>query len=538
MSETPEAHDEQTPPETEEAPKGPEAAQPDEAQDAPETPEPEGAAEAPAPDEAAEKPEPPAVPEPAPEPEDAPAEPEPASEPEDAAAEPEPAPQPEDAPAEPEPAAEVEEPPARPKKPAPAKPTAEEPTDEPAPEADMGKVVLVGNAIIAQSGGPTAVINQSLVGAIKEMMKSKEIKGVYGARHGIRGMLAEDFVDLRAENPRSLEKIAKTPSAALGSVRMKPTMDDCMRLFKICQKRDVRYLFYIGGNDSAETAHIVASAAAEAGYDMRVYHIPKTIDNDLLVSDHCPGYGSAARFVALAQMGDQLDNRSLLGIKINVIMGRDAGFLTAASVLGQQRSDDGPHLVYVPERPFRADKFISDVKTVYDELGRCVVAVSEGIRDEHGEPVYKSGELDMHNNNQFSGSGALGDLLSQTVKERLGKDLRVRADTFGYLQRSFPDVVSKVDAEEALRVAREAVRLAVTDEHVSGSVAIKRTGTAKTYAVSYEWTPLESVAKNTRHMPDELINVEGNGVTEAFRDYALPLVGRLPRLGWLKGKSI
>jgi len=401
-----------------------------------------------------------------------------------------------------------------------------------------GRVILAGNAVIAQSGGPTGVINRSLVGAIKEMVKSKEIRGIYGARHGIKGIMNEDFVDLRAETPRSLDRIAKTPSAALGSVRLKPTAEHCAQIFEVCQKHDIRYFFYIGGNDSAETAHIVATDAAEAKYDMRVFHIPKTIDNDLRESDHCPGYGSAARFVAMALMGDQLDNRSIPGVKIDVIMGRHAGFLTAASVLGQQRSDDGPHLVYLPERPFSVPKFIEDVRRVKEELGRCVVAVSEGIADANGDPVYRGDEVDAHGNVQLSGTGALGDFLVKVVKDNLGADLRVRADTFGYLQRCFPGVVSKVDADEATAVGREAVKAAVLDERANGSVVIRRTGTTKTYMVSLGLTELENVAKHTRSVPDEFINSEGNGVTEAFRNYALPLTGRFPRFGWVKGKPI
>ncbi len=414
----------------------------------------------------------------------------------------------------------------------------DEARDKVTSDASTGKELLPGNAVIAQSGGPTNVINQTLVGAIKQMVRSKEINAMFGARHGISGLLEEDFIDLRAESPRLLDKIARTPSAALGSVRMKPTKEDCEKLFEVCRKHDVRYFFYIGGNDSAETAYIVATQAAEADYDMRVYHIPKTIDNDLRETDHCPGYGSAARFVALALIGDQLDNRALKGIKIDVVMGRHAGFLTAASVLGQQRSDDGPHLVYVPERPFSVDKFVGDVKQVYDELGRCVVVVSEGIQDENGKPVSEtiseSGEVDAYGNPQLSGSSALGDYLARTVNERLGKDLRVRADTFGYLQRCFPEVVSRVDATEAMEVGKHAVRAAVQDEQPNGSVIIKRAGTSKTYMASYGLTSLENVAKGTRSMPDEFINAESNGVTEAFRDYALPLVGRLPRYRWFK----
>jgi ATP-dependent phosphofructokinase / diphosphate-dependent phosphofructokinase len=414
----------------------------------------------------------------------------------------------------------------------------DKPVVNPASDGSQGKVVLRGNAVIAQSGGPTDVINASLVGAIKELVRSQEIKGIFGSRHGIKGILSEDFIDLRAESPRTLDRIAKTPSAALGSVRMKPTTEDCQHIFDVCQKHDVRYFFYIGGNDSAETAHIVAEAAANANFDMRVYHIPKTIDNDLCVTDHCPGYGSAARFVALALMGDQLDNRALPGVKIDVVMGRHAGFLTAASVLGQQRGDDGPHLVYVPERPFSLDKFAADVKRVHDELGRCLVAVSEGVEDEQGRPILESGERDSHGNLQLSGTGALGDFLVQTVKERVGKDLRVRADTFGYLQRCFPEVVSKVDFDEAMQVGREAARAATLDERPNGSVIIRRGGTAKTYLVSYGLTDLENVAQKTKKLPDEFINAEGNGVTEAFRDYATPLVGRLPRFGWFKNKPI
>ena len=397
---------------------------------------------------------------------------------------------------------------------------------------------LTGNAIIAQSGGPTAVINQTLVGAVKEMVKAKEIKAMYGALHGIEGAVNEDFIDFRAESPRTLAQVAKTPSSALGSTRMKPTAEDCHRLFEVCQKRDVRYFFYIGGNDSAETAHIIATEAENADYDMRIYHIPKTIDNDLLENDHTPGYGSAARFVALALMGDQLDNRSIPGVKIDVIMGRHAGFLTAASVLGQQRSDDGPHLVYLPERPFKPDQFCGDVQRVLDELGRCVVAVSEGICDEKGDPIYKSGEVDDHGNVQLSGSGALGDMLVNMLQTNLGENGRYRSDTFGYLQRSFPEVMSKPDSDEANQVGREAVIAATTGEHHTGSMTIKRVGTARTYAVSYEREPLEKIAGGTRTMPDEFINAEGNGVTEAFRDYALPLVGKLPRAGWLKAKTI
>ena len=249
---------------------------------------------------------------------------------------------------------------------------------------------LKGSAVIGQSGGPTAVINQTLVGAALEARKHPEIERFYGALNGIQGILDERLIDLGAETEDTLNLVANTPSAALGSVRKKPSVDDVRKLVDVFRARGIRYLFYIGGNDSAETANIVSNVSKETGYEIRVCHLPKTIDNDLRVTDHCPGFGSAAKFVAMAHMGDNLDNRSLGGVKINVIMGRHAGFLTAASVLGRTEEDDGPHLVYVPEHPFDLERFASDVDATLRRLGRCVVAVSEGIAYEGGAPVLTS----------------------------------------------------------------------------------------------------------------------------------------------------
>jgi 6-phosphofructokinase 1 len=381
------------------------------------------------------------------------------------------------------------------------------------------------------------------VGAVLEMRKSKAITEIYGALHGVSGMLSESFIDLRKEDLKTLKAVAETPSSALGSVRKKVSPEECRAIFKNFQKYDVRYFFYIGGNDTAETAHILNEMAKEEGYELRAFHIPKTIDNDLMVTDHCPGFGSAAKFVAQAFMGDDLDNRSLPGIKINVVMGRHAGFLTAASVLGRTKKDDGPHLVYAPERAFDVDKFIADVDAVYGRIGRCIVAVSEGICDAAGEMILhkfaKSDEVDSHGNIQLSGTGALGDVLANLVKERLGQKypkLRVRADTFGYLQRCYPGVVSKVDQKEAFEAGRMAVRMALGDD-VDGSVAIKRLRGSK-YAVKYVRTPLSSVAKETTHLPDAFINAAGNDVTKAFVKYALPLVGELPKVTLLKGVKV
>ena len=397
-----------------------------------------------------------------------------------------------------------------------------------------------GNMLIAQSGGPSMVINQSLVGAVLAAKANKHVGKIYGALHGIQGILDESFIDLRKETKARLEEIAQTPSSALSSCRRKPTQEDCEAIFKVLKKLQIRYFFYIGGNDSADTARIINEAAVKAEYEICCMHIAKTIDNDLLENDHTPGYGSAARFVACAIRGDDLDNRALGGVKIDVIMGRNAGYLTAAAALARVDEDDGPHLIYVPERPFSAEKFCKDVKACMKKYGRCLVAVSEGIADKDGTPIAAkfSQEVDSHGNVQLSGTGALGDLLAKLVKEKCGVS-RVRADTFGYLQRSFPGIASEVDQQEARQVGIEAVRAAVDEDVSRGSITIKRKK-GKKYAVYYEVVPLRRVAKDTRHLPDAFLNKAGNYVTEAFLDYVRPLVGSLPlgnRFEQLKGKK-
>jgi 6-phosphofructokinase 1 len=392
-----------------------------------------------------------------------------------------------------------------------------------------------GNLLIAQSGGPSMVINQSLVGVVAAAREHPRIGCILGARHGIEGILKEDLVDFRKEPRRQLELVAQTPSSALGSVRRKPTEADCAAIFEVLRRRRVRWFFYIGGNDSAETVHIINEAARRARFTLGCFHIPKTIDNDLRQNDHTPGFGSAARFVACALMGDDLDNRALGGVKIDVIMGRHAGFLTASAALARTAPDDGPHLVYVPERPFDPDRFVADVQAVHRRLGRCVVAVSEGIADAQGQPIAAkfSKETDSHGNVQLSGTGALGDLLAGLVRDRCGIK-RVRADTFGYLQRSFPGIASAVDAREAREVGEAAFRAALGGRHTCGSVAIRRRPGAR-YGVSYAVVPLRQVARNTRHLPATFINRAGNDVTEAFLAYARPLVGPLPVKALLKG---
>ncbi|MFW6154115.1 MAG: 6-phosphofructokinase [Planctomycetota bacterium] len=391
------------------------------------------------------------------------------------------------------------------------------------------------NAIVGQSGGPTCVINQSLVGVIEAVREAGNVGTLLGAVHGVRGVIDETFITLDDLDADTLERVAETPSAALGSTRDKPDAEYCEKIFRVCKARDVRYFFYIGGNDSADTARIVNEVANDAGYELRVIHIPKTIDNDLRTTDHCPGYGSAARFVACALMGDDRDNAAIPGVKIDVIMGRHAGWLTAASALGRQDESDGPHLIYIPERPVAEEQLVADADAVVSKYGRCVIAVSEGITDPDGQAwaqkIIASQERDAHGNIQLSGTGALGDYIAGLIKSKLDIG-RVRADTLGYMQRSFAGFASTVDQTEARLAGRMAVRYGVADD-VDGSVAFKRTGNGARYGIECFRTDLVNVARETKDLPDNFIADNGHDVTEAFIEYAMPLTGGLPKIAKL-----
>jgi ATP-dependent phosphofructokinase / diphosphate-dependent phosphofructokinase len=395
-----------------------------------------------------------------------------------------------------------------------------------------------GKLVIATGGGPTAVINQSLVGAVLEARLFSRIEGIYGARHGVRGIVNEDFVDLSAESRANLEAIAVTPSSALGSTRDKPDRSYCQDIFASLKAHGAAWFLYIGGNDSADTVRIVSEEAAKEDYELRSIHVPKTIDNDLMENDHTPGFPSAARFVAQAFMGADLDNRALPGVYVAVVMGRHAGFLTAASAAVRAIEGDGPHLIYLPERIFEEGKFLSEVKSVHDRLGRCVVAVSEGIHDADGTPFSikhsKTAERDAHGNVQLSGTGALADLLGGKIKSELGIT-RVRGDTFGYLQRSFAGCASDVDRREAREVGEFAVKQAIWGAR-DGSVAIRRIGD---YAVDYVLVDLAKVAGKTKVMADTFIAPSGSDITPAFHAYLRPLLGSdLPRPARLRGGAI
>jgi 6-phosphofructokinase 1 len=329
---------------------------------------------------------------------------------------------------------------------------------------------------------------------------------------------------LGQETTQQIELVAAMPGSALGSTRDKPDTRYCQEILRVLQAHGIGYFFYIGGNDTADTLSIVSEEARKASYPLRCIHVPKTVDNDLMCNDHTPGFPSAARFVTQAFAGTNLDNAAMPGVYLAVVMGRHAGFLTAASALARKYPDDGPHLIYLPERVFVLEKFLAGVKAAHERFGRCMIAVSEGIHDASGTPIVsqlvKNIERDQHHNVQLSGTGALADLLCEEIKSKL-KIKRVRGDTLGYLQRSFLGCVSDVDQREAREVGKKAVQYAMQGAP-DGSVTIHRTGS---YAADYKLTALTEVTGKTRTMPGAFISANGTDVTDEFRLYLRPLLG-------------
>ncbi len=378
------------------------------------------------------------------------------------------------------------------------------------------------NLVVGQSGGPTAVINNSLVGVIHQAMQESSIAGIYGMRHGIAGVLNEDFVDLRQESAGTLELLRDTPASALGTVRRKLKPDDYDKLVDVFVKYDIRYFLYIGGNDSMDTVYQVSQMAKRRGFELHLIGIPKTIDNDLAQTDHCPGFGSAARFVASAVRNSGFDTRSMGPdgpVKLLEIMGRNAGWLAASAVLAKECESDAPHLIYLPERRISQEQIVQDVRHALDTYGFCVAAVSEGIVDEDGEPyAAPSGRVDA-----FGHEVKLGVI--ESVAEIIDSSLSIRPrfDKPSYLQRSFAELQSSVDREEAYRAGREGVLAAVAD--ASGQMISFERLPGADYTIAYRLQDLDKIANAEKIVPAEYINAAGNGVTEAFVAYARPLIG-------------
>jgi 6-phosphofructokinase 1 len=380
--------------------------------------------------------------------------------------------------------------------------------------------------VIGQSGGATAVINASLAGAVREALASGGFDGIYGARYGIRGVLSRDLLDLRAQPSDIWDALLRTPSAALGSCRYRLREGDAERAVSILSELGVRAFLYIGGNDSADTAHQLAEAAGDVGYDLRVLCVPKTIDNDLPDTDHCPGYGSAARFIAQATMDSALCTAAMpdhYPVKIVEVMGRDAGWLAAASALGKLRDEDPPHLICFPERPLVAARFLEQVRQAHQRYGYVVVVVAETVRDEHGTPLGAIGQqgVDEFGHRLLSGAG---QYLVSLVSGELG--LRARFDKPGDLQRMSSAAVSTVDRAEAELVGRAAARHALAG--VSDQMVTLTRVSSEPYCCETGLTDLARVANSQRPLPEDFVTPDWTGVTEAFRTYALPLVGEPP----------
>jgi 6-phosphofructokinase 1 len=396
---------------------------------------------------------------------------------------------------------------------------------------------LRGKALVAQSGGPTAVINSSACGIIQEALKHPPITGIYGANNGILGVLEEDLFDLAAESTETIAGLRCTPSSAIGSCRYKvgqlaKDRSKYERLLEVFKAHDIRWFFYIGGNDSMDTADKVNRLAAERGYDLRVMGVPKTIDNDLGFTDHCPGYGSVAKFLATATMEAGRDTEAMHtfdAVTIMEAMGRNTGWIAAACGLAHRDMADAPQLVYVPEIPFSRERFLADLDGVLKRhKGACIV-VSEGLKDEKGE--YLKAEKGEFGADQFGHKqlGGVAEYLKELVEQKLR--VKCRFNKLGTCQRNAMHFASKTDSDEAYLCGQEAVRQAVRG--TTGMMVTLLRESQRPYRCGTGLAELHDVAHSVRPLPRDYLNSPGNHITQAMRDYALPLIqGEVPlRIG-------
>ncbi len=394
--------------------------------------------------------------------------------------------------------------------------------------------ILRGNAVVAQSGGPTAVINSSACGIVQEAAQHQAICDVYGANNGILGIVHEDLFDLRAENPDTVEQLRCTPSAAIGSGRYRLgelTADRAKyeRLLDVFRAHAVRYFFYIGGRESMDSAERIHRLAREAGYQLRVVGVPKTVHNDLAGTDHCPGYGSVAKYLATSVMEAGRDTEAMYTfepVTIAEVMGKTTGWVAAATGLARRREEDAPHLIYVPEIPFSLERFLDDVREVHRRLGRCFVVVSEGILDAPGNGAGTHAAVDTFGPRQL---GGVASYLQQVVVREIG--IQCRYNKLDTCQRNAVHLASRTDSDEAYRCGQEAVRQAVGGQ-TGVLVSLQRQGD-RPYRCALSLTVLEDVAGGIKRLPREYMDVAGTNITESMRAYAGPLVlGEIPlRMG-------
>ena len=401
---------------------------------------------------------------------------------------------------------------------------------------------LQGTLVVGQSGGPTPVINASLAGVISEAQKHACFTRILGLVHGVEGALNENLIDLTAETPANLESLTRTPASALGSCRHKLSEDDYKQVLAVFRAHKVRHFVYIGGNDSMDTCYRIWQLASSTGYGMQVMGVPKTIDNDLAFTDHCPGYGSAARFLALATRDTGRDLESMAtfdDVTILEAMGRNAGWLTAAAALGKEGKDDAPHLVYVPEIPFDVTSFLDDVQRVHSRLGRVFVVVSEGVRDAGGEFVgnnaMRTGGGDSFGHVVHSLTTGVAAYLAELAHKQLG--LQTRFLRPGLIGRAMSACVSELDRTEALQVGLAAVSRLAAGE--TGHMITLDRVSRDPYRFETGIVSVAKVASAENLLPRAFMNSAGNMVTDRFIDYAKPLIdGPLPSLARLKGERV
>ncbi len=389
--------------------------------------------------------------------------------------------------------------------------------------------MLKGNAVIGQSGGPTSVINASLVGIIEAAKGFSGIEKTLGMRFGIEGFMGGNIINLGKESAETIRRLKHTPSSALGSCRYKVKDADLPKVLDMLRKNNIRYVFLIGGNDTMDTIHRIEAYAKDNNYEISGIGVPKTVDNDLFGTDHTPGFPSAARYVALSVMQAGILARDMQKVDQFVIfqaIGRNAGWVTAAGAAGKKTEEDAPHILCLPERPFDKDKFLAQVKRCYDEFGWVSIVCGEGITYADGLPVSASRTTDKFTNVEFGAMGGVSAALSlhKMISNEFG--FRGEFQITESLPMSAADRAVKLDFDEAYMCGRAAVKLAKENE-TGVMVTLEREGTQK-YKCKTGTIPLMDVAVKAKPMPDEFINKEGNFVTEAFLKYLIPLIGELP----------
>ena len=384
------------------------------------------------------------------------------------------------------------------------------------------------NAIVAQSGGPTAVINSSVCGVVQEALKSGKIDKVLGALNGIWGVLQEELFDITAEKTETIEALKRTPAAALGSCRYKlksleESRSDYERILKVFQAHEIRYFFYAGGNDSMDTADKVNHLAEDMGYELVCMGVPKTIDNDLAYTDHCPGYGSVAKYVATCAMEAGKDTESLYTADtctILEVMGRNTGWIAAATGLAAREEQDAPHLIYMPEIPFSFDRLIADVKGKLKQLKQVFIVAGEGIKNAKGE--YLTSDKGAFGRDSFGHQqlGGVAEIFKAVIEKEVG--IKTRFNRPGTNQRSAMHFASLTDMNEAYQCGAAAVRSALAGEN--GKMVTLVREPAEEYRCTTSLAKLSDVANGEKKVPPEYINAEGNHITSALREYVRPLV--------------